>query len=339
MFNIKWDNDKDHSNCYNCSSRFTIILRKHHCRKCGKIFCIKCLKNCKIFNVSHLVCSNCFNILNELVFIDKTELYYFNIELKNLRDFFKKYIKNKKNVSTQTHINTNSIYIQTNNVSTLENTTQTNNNEFKSKSLDIINCINNASKITKSNNYVAEKEILKYQECKNNQKEQELEQKEQELEQKEQELEQKEQELEQKEQELEQKELKQKQEADALRKKQEVDNVLRKKQEVDNVLRKKQEADDLRKKQEADDLRKKQEVDDLRKKQEADDLRKKQNDDALKRKKEVESYKNIKMSTRDIVLKRKMDKKIQEEKNYKNELENIHKNYKNEVENAKNYKY
>jgi len=47
----------------------------------------------------------------------------------------------------------------------------------------------------------------------------------------------------------------------------------------------------------------------------------------------------IRMSTRDAVLKRKLDKKIEEEKKYKNELENIHKNYKNEVENAKNYKY
>ena len=45
------------------------------------------------------------------------------------------------------------------------------------------------------------------------------------------------------------------------------------------------------------------------------------------------------MSTRDAVLKKKMDKKLQEEKNYKNELENIHKNYKNDVKNAKNYKY
>ena len=33
------------------------------------------------------------------------------------------------------------------------------------------------------------------------------------------------------------------------------------------------------------------------------------------------------MSTRDTVLKSKLDKKIQEEK-YKNELENIHKDYK-----------
>ena len=34
------------------------------------------------------------------------------------------------------------------------------------------------------------------------------------------------------------------------------------------------------------------------------------------------------MSTRDTVLKSKLDKKIQEEKKYKNELENIHKDYK-----------
>ena len=75
MFNIKWMNDKDALNCYNCSSKFTLILRKHHCRKCGKIFCIHCLKNFKIFNTSHYVCDNCNNILND--FIDKTELYFY----------------------------------------------------------------------------------------------------------------------------------------------------------------------------------------------------------------------------------------------------------------------
>ena len=45
------------------------------------------------------------------------------------------------------------------------------------------------------------------------------------------------------------------------------------------------------------------------------------------------------MSTREAVLKRKMDKKIEEEKKYKNELQNIHRDYKNELENAINYKY
>ena len=28
--------------CHTCSSRFTLFLRKHHCRQCGRIFCDNC---------------------------------------------------------------------------------------------------------------------------------------------------------------------------------------------------------------------------------------------------------------------------------------------------------
>ena len=102
MFNIKWDKDQDYSNCYNCSSHFNLLLRKHHCRKCGKIFCIRCLKNYTVFNKQHYVCQNCIVVLNDLILVDKTELYNFKDELTNLRDFFNKYVKRKKNNSTQT---------------------------------------------------------------------------------------------------------------------------------------------------------------------------------------------------------------------------------------------
>jgi hypothetical protein len=38
----KWVPDEEVSNCYNCNKYFSIIMRKHHCRVCGKIFCSYC---------------------------------------------------------------------------------------------------------------------------------------------------------------------------------------------------------------------------------------------------------------------------------------------------------
>ena len=181
MFNIKWNKDQDYSNCYTCLSHFNLLLRKHHCRKCGKIFCIKCLKKYTVFNKQHYVCQNCIVVLNELIMVDKTELYNLNCELTTLRDFFNQYIKRKKNNSTQKVNISNSIYTQTNNINKIDNTTQTTIDEFKSKSLDILDCINTASKKTQSINYSAEKEILKYQENKNKRHLEEINKKEEEL--------------------------------------------------------------------------------------------------------------------------------------------------------------
>ncbi len=37
-----WDDDDSATNCYQCESTFTLFLRRHHCRLCGKIFCHSC---------------------------------------------------------------------------------------------------------------------------------------------------------------------------------------------------------------------------------------------------------------------------------------------------------
>lgn len=38
-----WDKDSDVDACTSCGVRFHMILRwKHHCRKCGHIFCSEC---------------------------------------------------------------------------------------------------------------------------------------------------------------------------------------------------------------------------------------------------------------------------------------------------------
>jgi FYVE/RhoGEF/PH domain-containing protein 5/6 len=37
-----WTPDKHSSNCTRCNVEFTIINRRHHCRKCGDLVCAKC---------------------------------------------------------------------------------------------------------------------------------------------------------------------------------------------------------------------------------------------------------------------------------------------------------
>jgi alpha-tubulin suppressor-like RCC1 family protein len=37
-----WVEDKDAKECMNCKVVFTFVVRKHHCRNCGGIFCSKC---------------------------------------------------------------------------------------------------------------------------------------------------------------------------------------------------------------------------------------------------------------------------------------------------------
>ncbi|XP_023515845.1 1-phosphatidylinositol-3-phosphate 5-kinase FAB1B-like isoform X1 [Cucurbita pepo subsp. pepo] len=40
-----WMPDKSCRVCYDCDSQFTFINRRHHCRRCGRVFCSKCTAN------------------------------------------------------------------------------------------------------------------------------------------------------------------------------------------------------------------------------------------------------------------------------------------------------
>ncbi|KAE8214914.1 hypothetical protein CF327_g1742 [Tilletia walkeri] len=42
MLTPQWESDSVVSDCRGCSRRFTFFLRKHHCRRCGRIFCDAC---------------------------------------------------------------------------------------------------------------------------------------------------------------------------------------------------------------------------------------------------------------------------------------------------------
>eukprot|EP01062_Namystynia_karyoxenos_P056688 TRINITY_DN475_c5_g1_i1.p1 TRINITY_DN475_c5_g1~~TRINITY_DN475_c5_g1_i1.p1 ORF type:complete len:857 (+),score=295.27 TRINITY_DN475_c5_g1_i1:271-2571(+) len=40
-----WVRDCDSANCRKCQAEFSVTRRKHHCRRCGQIFCAKCSAN------------------------------------------------------------------------------------------------------------------------------------------------------------------------------------------------------------------------------------------------------------------------------------------------------
>ena len=41
----KWINDTDVKNCMHCKKEFTLLRRRHHCRKCGHCICYHCAPN------------------------------------------------------------------------------------------------------------------------------------------------------------------------------------------------------------------------------------------------------------------------------------------------------
>lgn len=63
-----WMKDSEANSCLNCSSHFSTILRRHHCRYCGIIFCKKCIHSKAIIQSKKLkkVCIKCLNRLKKL---------------------------------------------------------------------------------------------------------------------------------------------------------------------------------------------------------------------------------------------------------------------------------
>jgi hypothetical protein len=69
-----WEQDKSRDCCSRCSKNFTFFRRRHHCRKCGKLFCSECCHN-KFsllqlnYSIPVLVCNYCVNNLPEPVLV------------------------------------------------------------------------------------------------------------------------------------------------------------------------------------------------------------------------------------------------------------------------------
>ena len=61
----RWVSDDDVLSCFQCEAKFSVFLRKHHCRRCGFIFCNECSKyrlELPIFGYNNKVriCGSCY---------------------------------------------------------------------------------------------------------------------------------------------------------------------------------------------------------------------------------------------------------------------------------------
>ena len=64
-----WIPDEENLNCSNCQTLFSLVVRRHHCRNCGQIFCSSCSsKSIKIERIGHIqsvrVCDNCYTLIS-----------------------------------------------------------------------------------------------------------------------------------------------------------------------------------------------------------------------------------------------------------------------------------
>jgi len=64
-----WVQDQETKNCMACKLKFTTVRRRHHCRKCGGIFCANCsAKRIPILEIGYSeavrVCDRCYNTLS-----------------------------------------------------------------------------------------------------------------------------------------------------------------------------------------------------------------------------------------------------------------------------------
>ena len=41
-YGVRWSADKDSPSCELCEREWTVIRRRHHCRKCGRLVCDQC---------------------------------------------------------------------------------------------------------------------------------------------------------------------------------------------------------------------------------------------------------------------------------------------------------
>ncbi|XP_069469467.1 FYVE and coiled-coil domain-containing protein 1 isoform X2 [Ambystoma mexicanum] len=72
----RWLVDTEVAQCLNCSKNFSWMVRRHHCRLCGGIFCYYCCNNYKMTKHSgkrERCCDACFSAPSVVVFSDDSE--------------------------------------------------------------------------------------------------------------------------------------------------------------------------------------------------------------------------------------------------------------------------
>jgi len=122
----KWINDSNCNKCCKCKKYFHLFRRKHHCRKCGFIYCHECLNDVVYYGLKTKICKIC-NIRKN----NKT-YYEYIIDQLNIKDKFIIYLKtllqNKNN--TQSKIE-NKNQPKTNTISTQTDSIEENHNSIE----------------------------------------------------------------------------------------------------------------------------------------------------------------------------------------------------------------
>ena len=88
-----WVSDSSATNCFDCENQFSTLLRMHHCRICGNIFCNNCSSKqiqlaIKNKNIKLRVCNNCFNICHHFSSLLEKK----NDKWRNKRTIFFEYV-------------------------------------------------------------------------------------------------------------------------------------------------------------------------------------------------------------------------------------------------------
>jgi len=65
---VLWTPDEWSDQCHECTSKFSVVRRRHHCRSCGRVFCAKCRSQKIVIPRLNLkkpakVCNTCFDQL------------------------------------------------------------------------------------------------------------------------------------------------------------------------------------------------------------------------------------------------------------------------------------
>ena len=109
-----WVNDNDYDKCTNCTNNFSLFIRKHHCRKCGKIFCKKCLNEYLENNQKIVICENCITIENNNYDNIINDYNKIKNELQTTKNILQTFLnKTVINIETQTQTDTKTIETQT----------------------------------------------------------------------------------------------------------------------------------------------------------------------------------------------------------------------------------
>uniref|UniRef100_A0A0N5B3S2 FYVE-type domain-containing protein n=1 Tax=Strongyloides papillosus TaxID=174720 RepID=A0A0N5B3S2_STREA len=80
-----WIDDKEADSCMLCNTKFSLLLRRHHCRSCGRVLCNSCCNQRKSLRFANdeskkfRVCESCIKTINRVEEIEKREKEQFSV--------------------------------------------------------------------------------------------------------------------------------------------------------------------------------------------------------------------------------------------------------------------